>query len=45
LVSADPRQDALMDYDAIATIGWWSREASAAVAALGHDFFDGYAPS
>lgn len=27
----------------IATIGWWSREAAAAVHALGHDFFDGYA--
>ena len=26
----------------IATIGWWSRAASAAVGALGHDFFDGY---
>ncbi len=26
----------------IATIGWWSREAAAAVEALGHDFFDGY---
>ena len=26
----------------IATIGWWSREAAAAVVDLGHDFFDGY---
>ena len=26
----------------IATIGWWSREASGSVNALGHDFFDGY---
>lgn len=29
--------------EAIATIGWWSREASAAVTSLGHGFFDGYA--
>ena len=26
----------------IATIGWWSREAAAAMVGLGHDFFDGY---
>lgn len=26
----------------IATIGWWSREAAAAVTGLGHDFFDAY---
>jgi hypothetical protein len=26
----------------IATIGWWSREASSALSTLGHDFFDGY---
>ncbi len=28
--------------EAIATIGWWSREASDASRSLGHDFFDGY---
>ncbi len=28
--------------EAIATIGWWSREASEASLSLGHDFFDGY---
>jgi hypothetical protein len=26
----------------IATIGWWSRSAAERMAALGHDFFDGY---
>jgi hypothetical protein len=28
--------------EAVATIGWWSRPASEAWGALGHDFFDGY---
>ena len=28
--------------EVIATIGWWSREATDASLALGHDFFDGY---
>jgi hypothetical protein len=28
--------------EAIATIGWWSRAATDASRALGHDFFDGY---
>lgn len=28
--------------EAIATIGWWSRSAAESLAALGHDFFDGY---
>ncbi len=37
--SARRLRDAL---EPVATIGWWSREASAAVNALGHDFFDGY---
>lgn len=40
-----PHSDARRLRDAlepIATIGWWSREASSAVTALGHDFFDGY---
>lgn len=40
-----PRSDARRLRDAlepVATIGWWSREASSAVTALGHDFFDGY---
>jgi hypothetical protein len=26
----------------IATVGWWSRHAADRMAALGHDFFDGY---
>lgn len=28
--------------EAVATIGWWSRPAADAMAALGHGFFDGY---
>ncbi len=28
--------------EAIATVGWWSREAAAGATALGHGFFDGY---
>ncbi len=28
--------------EAIATVGWWSRPATEAWTALGHDFFDGY---
>ena len=28
--------------EAIATVGWWSREAAAGLTALGHGFFDGY---
>lgn len=28
--------------EAVATIGWWSREAAAASTNLGHGFFDGY---
>ncbi len=40
--STSPARRLRDSVEAIATIGWWSREAAEAALALGHDFFDGY---
>lgn len=42
VVSSSPARRLRDSIEAIATIGWWSREAAAASTGLGHDFFDGY---
>ena len=42
LVPTSPPRRLRDALEPIATIGWWSREASASVTSLGHDFFDGY---
>ena len=42
VVSTTPARRLRDAVEPIATIGWWSRPAAEAFAALGHDFFDGY---
>jgi hypothetical protein len=41
-VPATPARRLRDSLEAIATVGWWSREAAAGLTALGHGFFDGY---
>ncbi len=42
VVTSSPARRLRDAIEPIATVGWWSRSASAAFTALGHGFFDGY---